>query len=561
MAPIMFLLVLFRLLTEGDGSDADSCHDVVVVGGGVGGTYAAWKLRQEGLKVGLYEFSNRLGGRYFTHHFSEAPDVPVELGAMRLQKENHPVLYRTIYDVGLKTEKFGGHGNPERLLYYLRGSYLNGSDFKVNNVPYNLRHYESHGISEIDRYLTLRTNFSGDLSSLNEERPFIVSEDGVKLVDQTFTPSGHFTYFYRYLEFLEKYLSKDAIKLLQHVIVYGLRNVTAAVELTFTPPVGPLPPVPDMLTISGGMQKLPERLVELFLSASSKHSVHMNHKLVSIRRQTKDRQVLGFLKTVTKDGRTYSTRESTTVCTRRVVLAIPIQSLLDINSEVLKRSDIRPNLNSINEHKCSKLFLLYDFPWWKNNRVCQNTDSSSIQATINNYVQSWISNGGRPNGVVGPSIHSDLPLDITIDFGFSRTTGKAVLLAAYNIQEMWTNLQSFGEPIGNGFNSVSSEVVRHAHLYLAELYNVSFADIPAPTEGIFYNWREFPYVNAFTYAKEGTDWIKLWETIRKLALKEDIFVASGTYSKHMSDSWSEYCLESVDDLLDNYMRVPFHLRQ
>lgn len=39
------------------------CQDVVVVGAGVAGAYAAWQLRDQGLRVHVYEISNRVGGR------------------------------------------------------------------------------------------------------------------------------------------------------------------------------------------------------------------------------------------------------------------------------------------------------------------------------------------------------------------------------------------------------------------------------------------------------------------------------------------------------------------
>ena len=60
-----------------------SCDDVAIIGAGIAGTYAAWKLRYQNMSITVYEYSNRTGGRLHTVHLPEAPDINVELGGMR----------------------------------------------------------------------------------------------------------------------------------------------------------------------------------------------------------------------------------------------------------------------------------------------------------------------------------------------------------------------------------------------------------------------------------------------------------------------------------------------
>ena len=60
-----------------------TCDDVAIIGAGVGGTYAAWRLRTRNLSITMYELSDRVGGRMHTVHFPNTPDINVELGAMR----------------------------------------------------------------------------------------------------------------------------------------------------------------------------------------------------------------------------------------------------------------------------------------------------------------------------------------------------------------------------------------------------------------------------------------------------------------------------------------------
>ena len=66
--------------------------DVAIVGGGVSGAYAAWRLRQErpNLRVRLFEASERIGGRLHSVSFPQAPHLVAEAGGMRfLEAHRH----------------------------------------------------------------------------------------------------------------------------------------------------------------------------------------------------------------------------------------------------------------------------------------------------------------------------------------------------------------------------------------------------------------------------------------------------------------------------------------
>ena len=59
--------------------------DIAIVGGGVSGVYAAWRLAQEQphLRVRLFEASERIGGRLHSVAFPQAPHLVAEAGGMR----------------------------------------------------------------------------------------------------------------------------------------------------------------------------------------------------------------------------------------------------------------------------------------------------------------------------------------------------------------------------------------------------------------------------------------------------------------------------------------------
>lgn len=100
-----------------------ACLDVVVIGGGISGTYTAWRLRDRGLKVALYEATDRIGGRFYTEHFEGLPTIHAELGASVFIPQEHHLLNRTIHALKLTSQsaRQPSHGQN---MYYLRGKHI-----------------------------------------------------------------------------------------------------------------------------------------------------------------------------------------------------------------------------------------------------------------------------------------------------------------------------------------------------------------------------------------------------------------------------------------------------
>ncbi|MEM7482140.1 MAG: NAD(P)/FAD-dependent oxidoreductase [Acidobacteriota bacterium] len=76
-------------------------EEVVVVGGGLAGLTAAYRLHRAGVSVRVLEAADRVGGRVFT--LRDRFDGPVEMGGDRIDS-NHLTIRRLVEDLGLEME-------------------------------------------------------------------------------------------------------------------------------------------------------------------------------------------------------------------------------------------------------------------------------------------------------------------------------------------------------------------------------------------------------------------------------------------------------------------------
>jgi hypothetical protein len=148
---ILVLLIFVASFSRASAEEAPSKYDVIIVGGGVAGTYCGWRLlknappvgseahqlasaRENGqLKVCLFEYSNRIGGRLFSVKLPEYPDLCAELGGMRFTAGQESVSGLCNY---LGLERFPFLMGTEANFYYLRGVKFFKS--QLENPAFNL---------------------------------------------------------------------------------------------------------------------------------------------------------------------------------------------------------------------------------------------------------------------------------------------------------------------------------------------------------------------------------------------------------------------------------------
>ena len=114
-----------------------------MVGGGISGTYAAWRLRNHNLSVHLFESSDRIGGRMHTRRLPDFEGVNAELGALYYLSQRHRLMRTVIRALRLTPREWRlpRQGLPT---YYLRGRRLHTSELNTFRLPYRLAEGEKH---------------------------------------------------------------------------------------------------------------------------------------------------------------------------------------------------------------------------------------------------------------------------------------------------------------------------------------------------------------------------------------------------------------------------------
>ena len=123
-----------------DSKDVD-VQDVIIVGGGAAGTFAAWRLQQSKAvsRVLLLEATNRIGGRLYTEHIPGIDYQMAELGGMRYFPDSQPYMKTLVKRLQMDTKVFEMDEDNESRPWFLRNRFFQQKDMtSVGNGAYGL---------------------------------------------------------------------------------------------------------------------------------------------------------------------------------------------------------------------------------------------------------------------------------------------------------------------------------------------------------------------------------------------------------------------------------------
>ena len=488
---------------------SDAPFDLAIIGGGVAGTYVAYRVatRRRDWAIALFERSERIGGRLLSLPASANGGPAAEMGGMRY-RTSQPLVSRIIEELGLASRPFLTVHDDNR--FFLRTARWRAADPVEASGVYSLDDSE-RGLSPAELLLTAFERIVPGATSLTDDEWVTVKRDyrfrGRPLIEWPME------------EALGAVLSEEGHRYVVdgfgYTTLFAERNTADAIPWVLIE----ARPESENRTLTDGMERLPRELAAR--AAESAAQMFLDHELIGFEAGDK-----GF-------ALHFAGRPD--VLARRVVLAVPRVALERIarGTPALKGPETARLIRSVTPYPAAKLSLVYERAWW------------------------------RDAGVEGMRAVTDLPLSKTYYFD-GRETGEgwALLLASYSDgsnRESWAALRGgasrprdthpFDSKRRWETYAASSEQIAEAQRQLRLLHEVE--RIPDPFASAFVDWWIDGSGGAWHCWNPGA---RSWEVMQRIVAPvqgREIYVCGEAYS--WSQGWVEGALEGAERVVDMLM--------
>jgi monoamine oxidase len=345
--------------------------DYAIVGGGVSGLYAGWRLLQhtktEKKTVALFERSTRIGGRLLTWYPLDGPQkdlLRAELGGMRFL-EHQRLVWTLTQHLGLEKTDFPVQSPNLRL--FLRGTSTTMERPQPVRDRYKLKEQEKKTPDQllsafIDKILA--DNREIIQQKIGKDKPQTRQEwDKVKhfLLYKKQGQEGE-TALWKvgFWNILSDYLSAEAYQYLgdsfgYYSLVTNWNAAEAIQNIVLDHEAGN-----NYKTLKKGYAALTDTLGQQLKKAGA--ALCLNQTLISI-----DREDMSKPYTLTFE-RTTSPHEQVKVHAEKIILALPAWSLKQIQPTQTfnpRAALLKPWLDTVVSIPAFKLFLFYEERWWE----------------------------------------------------------------------------------------------------------------------------------------------------------------------------------------------------
>ena len=536
-SPLALLVVTTSFLSgRVDVKEINGCdefYDIAIVGGGSAGAYSAYKLRNQDKKIGLFEYSSRVGGRALNYQLPSAPDVLLQMGVMRFVEGVHVKFDKLSQKLGLKKIEFTeGEGRSDSVRFFLRGHSLSYEDVFFGRIPYNLTEEESKNrYRMVDFYFERLTNFKVE----DIENDYLTASDifSFKVVDG----SGRYLYQLTMDEALSLAASPDGKAFFEDTSQFNsfFESDTSAVSVFLYPF---FKKGGEVLTLENGMEAFPRALVEQFLQANTtRHVLKLNSKLTSIQKAQANMYTLSFKPTVWNNELQktveFTFKKKIDVCAGQVILALPMFALKQIDWKPLQSGITAETISSYTFPTTSKIFMTFKTPWW-------------LKTYPNHYV-----NVGDKKTSYGQMC----------GWRRSKVTGDYVLMVSYTDglrSQYLKHLQTQGTRVKGserGAYQVTT-ILRDALLDgLSDALHVPRDQIPEPTAAVAQFWADYPFGSLWVTQKAGYSYDDAGRVLRKPSITDNVFLVGADYAWGDERRSVEGALNTVDSVIQEYFKT------
>ena len=480
--------------------------DVAIVGAGVSGAYAAWRLRQARpeLRVHLFEASDRIGGRLHSVSFPQAPHLIAEAGGMRfLQAHRH--VSGLVQRLGLAARDYPIDRDENHVR--LRGKTFSGNDVRLGRARFNYRipdRDQSAGADYFDRAI----------ANVLPNAAHVTTAEWRK-IRAGFRFHNKLLRDWTNRDLLLQGMSDEELAYAEDISGYDdwIEGETGLDELDYyfdhddeSKPFS---------TVIGGYQRLPLTLAAQAARAGVR--VSLSQRLASVR-STRG----GFHLSLHDD-----TGRQTALTAAQLILAMPRRALDGIADFPESHTPRFANLiASVTPIPACKSLLLYRRPWWRDHGIREGRSITDMPARQFYCLGSEVS---RPAS--------------------ESSNGYGVLMAYCDVKSVarWKRLVE--RPDASGFSelrgdaALAREVHREAQLVIG-------GTTERPLAARFQDWTAEPYGGGWHYYALGHDGARDGEAMLKPLENRNLYVCGEAYS--FAQGWVEGALERAEAVLQRH---------
>jgi len=480
--------------------------DIAIVGGGVAGAYAAWRLAlaRPDLRVRLFEASERIGGRLHSISFPQAPHLVVEAGGMRyLQAHRH--VSGLARHLGLAARDYPIDRDANRMLLRGRNFSLKDVHKGVARFPYKIPDADQRpGADYFERAIAhvlpnaahlspadwrkIRTNYRFKQRLLQDWTNRDLLLEGMSAEELAFTEDAS-----GYDDWIEGETGLDEM---DYVFVRDDESKPFS-------------------TLVGGYQRLPLSLAERAARGGAR--IALAERLVSLRASSG-----GFQLAFADAG-----NRLTSLTASHVILALPRRALERIADFPDARTPRLARLiASVTPIPACKSLLLYERPWWRDHGIVEGRSITDLPA------RQFYCLGSEPSRPAS-----------------EPSNGYGVLMAYCDEKSVRTWQGLVAHPAASGFSVLAGDslLAREVH---REAQLVIGGTGLKPLAARFQDWSVDPYGGGWHYYALGHDGAVDGAAILKPFADRNLYICGEAYS--FAQGWVEGAIERAETVLQRH---------
>lgn len=534
--------------------------DVAIIGGGVSGTYSAWRLQEaqgDHQRIQLFEYSDRIGGRLFSITLPGLPNVVAEVGGMRWMPatddgtNGHVMVDKLVNHLELPVKNFPmGSDLPEgdpvgakNNLFFLRGERFRFRDFteSPDKIPYKLA-WSERGFGPEDLQVKVMNSIYPGFDQLSLAEQMQVQVFGKEI------------WRYGFWDLLYRVLSNEGYQFMKDAGGYeaNVANASAVTQL----PATEYSDDTKFLTLKTGFQTLPLTLAKRFVEVPgglvpAQQRVQLNRRLVSLQLSddTEYPYRLHFQPTRTIDGTTTDIDgPEEIVHARQVILGMPRRSLELIESPLFEDPWLKENMQSVLVQSAFKLFLAYEQPWWRSLGLVAGRSVTDLPIRQCYYMGTECEQEG------GEKTLNSLLMASYNDIGtvpFWKGLEGGVPFQGYQPKSLQGRVDA-NEVVPRTQNQVSDEMVLIAQRQVTQLHDQ--VELPAPYSAVYHAWDADPYGGGWHEWKANYRLDLIIQRMRHPVPEQEVYIVGEAYS--YGQGWVEGALTTAESTLQDFFGLP-----